>query len=107
MLSGRGLYEGLITPPKESYLLCCVSECGLQNLSSEEAKCIEVVKPQKKKNMFCKVKIDVVCNKDLVEKSSVHFCLKISFFGRASDLYLCLYNQLFALFHCVFKFLTP
>ena len=30
----------------------------------------------------------------------------ISFFSRASDLYLCLHNQLFALFHCVFKFLT-
>jgi len=29
-----------------------------------------------------------------------------SFFGRASDLYLCLYNQLFALFYYVFKFLT-
>ena len=28
-------------------------------------------------------------------------------FGRASDLYLFLYNQLFALFHYVFKFLTP
>ena len=28
-------------------------------------------------------------------------------FGRASDLYLCLYNQLFALFHYVFKFLVP
>ena len=27
--------------------------------------------------------------------------------GRASDLYLCLYNQLFALFHHVFKVLTP
>ena len=27
-------------------------------------------------------------------------------FSRASDLYLCLYNQLFALFHYVFKFLT-
>jgi len=25
-------------------------------------------------------------------------------FSRASDLYLCLYNQLFALFHYVFKF---
>ena len=24
-------------------------------------------------------------------------------FGRARDLYLCLYNQLFALLHCVFK----
>ena len=28
-------------------------------------------------------------------------------FGHASDLYLCLYSQLFALFHYVFKFLTP
>jgi hypothetical protein len=27
-------------------------------------------------------------------------------FGRASDLYLCVYNQLFALFHYVFRFLT-
>ena len=31
----------------------------------------------------------------------------ISFFGRASNLYLYLYNQLFALYHQVFKFLTP
>ena len=30
-----------------------------------------------------------------------------SIFGRANDLYLCLYNQLFALFHYGFKFLTP
>jgi len=29
-----------------------------------------------------------------------------SIFGRASNLYLCLYNQLFALFHYLFKFLT-
>jgi hypothetical protein len=28
-------------------------------------------------------------------------------FGRASDLYLCLHNQLFALFHYISKFLTP
>ena len=28
-------------------------------------------------------------------------------FGRASNLYLCLYNQLFALYYYVFKFLTP
>jgi hypothetical protein len=31
--------------------------------------------------------------------------LELNFtFGLASDFYLCLYNQLFALFHCVFKF---
>jgi len=28
-------------------------------------------------------------------------------FGRASELYLCLYNQIFAFFHYVFKSLTP
>jgi len=28
-------------------------------------------------------------------------------FGRASDPYLCLYNQLFTLFHYDFKFLKP
>jgi len=38
------------------------------------------------------------------------YCLRLFMnfiFGRASDLYLYLYNQLFALFHYVFKFLTP
>jgi len=35
-------------------------------------------------------------------------CLLVYFiFGRASNLYLCLYNQLFALFYYVLKFLTP
>jgi len=29
-----------------------------------------------------------------------------SFFSRESNLYFCLYNQLFALIHYVFKFLT-
>jgi len=38
----------------------------------------------------------IVCNMTIL----------ISFFGRASDLHLCLYNQLFALFRYVFKFLT-
>ena len=28
-------------------------------------------------------------------------------FNHASNPYLCLYNQLFALYHYVFKFLTP
>ena len=38
----------------------------------------------------------------------VYKIMKLYFiFGRASDHYLCLYNQLFALFHYVFKFLTP
>jgi len=33
--------------------------------------------------------------------------IKLNFiFSRASDLYFCLYNHLFALFHYVFKFLT-
>jgi len=39
------------------------------------------------------------CN--LVQEISFHVA-EISFFGRASNLYLCLYNQLFALYHYVF-----
>ena len=31
----------------------------------------------------------------------------IPFFGPCKYLHLCLYNQLFALYHYVFKFLTP
>jgi len=34
-------------------------------------------------------------------------CIMNLTFGRASNLYLCLYNQLFALFHYVLNFLTP
>jgi len=41
-----------------------------------------------------------------VEFSISAFCISF-ILGRARDLYLCLYNQLFALFHYVFKFLTP
>ena len=30
MLSGRGLCDELITPPEESYRLCCVVVCDLE-----------------------------------------------------------------------------
>ena len=30
MLSGRGLYDELITRPEESYRLCCVVVCDLE-----------------------------------------------------------------------------
>ena len=30
VLSGRGLCDGLITRPEESYRLCCVVECDLE-----------------------------------------------------------------------------
>jgi hypothetical protein len=36
VLSGRGLCDGLITHPEESYQLWCVV-CGLENLVNEEA----------------------------------------------------------------------
>ena len=45
----------------------------------------------------------VVFNKLLIKKVKVKFFI----FRRASNLYLCLYNQLFALYHYFFKFLTP
>ena len=35
MLSGRGLYDELITRPKESYRLWCVVVCDLENLKNE------------------------------------------------------------------------
>ena len=37
MLSGRGLCDELITRPEESYRLCCVVVCDLENLKNEEA----------------------------------------------------------------------
>jgi len=37
VLSGRGLCDGLITRPEESYQLCCIVMCDLENLKNEEA----------------------------------------------------------------------
>ena len=37
VLSGRGLCDELITRPGESYRLCCVVVCDLENLKNEEA----------------------------------------------------------------------
>ena len=37
LLSGRGLCDELITRPEESYRLCCVVVCDLENLVNEEA----------------------------------------------------------------------
>ena len=36
MLYGRGLCDGLITRPEESYRLWCVVVCDLENLANEE-----------------------------------------------------------------------
>ena len=35
VLSGRGLCDGPITRPEESYRLCCVTVCDLENLKNE------------------------------------------------------------------------
>jgi hypothetical protein len=37
VLSGRGLYDKLITRPEESYRLWCVVMCDARNLVNEEA----------------------------------------------------------------------
>ena len=37
VLSGRGLCDGLITRPKESYRLWCVVVCDLEYLKNNEA----------------------------------------------------------------------
>jgi len=36
VFSGRGLCDGLTTRPQESYRLCCVVLCDLENLMNEE-----------------------------------------------------------------------
>ena len=36
-LSGRGLCDELITRPDESYILCCIVVCDLENLVNVEA----------------------------------------------------------------------
>jgi len=36
VLSGRGLCDELITSPEESYRLCCVVVCNLENLKNED-----------------------------------------------------------------------
>ena len=37
MLSGRGLYDELITRPEDSYRMWCIVVCDLENLMSKEA----------------------------------------------------------------------
>jgi len=37
VLSGRGFCDEMITRPEESYRLCCVVVCDLDNLKNEEA----------------------------------------------------------------------
>jgi len=37
VLSGRGLCDELITRPEESYRVCCVIVCDLENLKNVEA----------------------------------------------------------------------
>jgi hypothetical protein len=50
VLSGRGLCDELITRPEESYRLCCVVVCGLENLVNEEAMTRVGSQRHKKKN---------------------------------------------------------
>jgi len=51
VLSGRGLCEELITRPEESYRLCCVVVCDLENLKNEEAMALVGSQRHKKKDL--------------------------------------------------------
>jgi hypothetical protein len=42
VLSGRGLCEGPIPPPEESYRLWCVSECDQVKINNLDTYCEEV-----------------------------------------------------------------
>jgi hypothetical protein len=49
-LSGRGLCDGLITRPEESYRLCRVTVCDLETLRIRRLKPASGLKKKKKKN---------------------------------------------------------
>ena len=51
MLSGRGLCDELITRPEESYRLCCVVVCDLENPKNEEAMTRVGSQRHRKKNL--------------------------------------------------------
>jgi len=57
-LSGRGLCDELIARPEESYRLCCVVVCDLENLVNEEAlaHCGLLRQKQNKKNSVALVR---------------------------------------------------
>ena len=52
VLSGRGLYDELITRPEESYRLCCVVVCDVENPRNEEAM-TRVGSQRHQKNNIC------------------------------------------------------
>jgi len=52
VLSGRGLCDELITRPEESYRLCCVFVCDLENLVNEEAMIRVGSQPHKRKKFI-------------------------------------------------------
>jgi hypothetical protein len=52
VLSGRGLCDELITRPEESYRLCCVVVCDLENLKNKEAMTRVGSQRHKKKYIF-------------------------------------------------------
>jgi len=56
VLSGRGLCDELITRPEESYRLCCVVVCDLENLKNEEAMTRVGTQDHSKKNKNKKIK---------------------------------------------------
>ena len=51
VLLGRGVCDELITRPEESYRLCCIVVCDLENLKNEEVMTrVESQRHRKKKN---------------------------------------------------------
>ena len=60
VLSGRGLCDELITRPEESYRLCCVIVCNLENLVNEEAM-TRVGSQSHKKYIYIYIYIYIYC----------------------------------------------
>ena len=104
LLSGRGLCDGPIPRSGDSYRMCVAIGCNYNDL-------LEEVKQQRKKKERTLIKTlshSLVNSKKESDKRNSNKVAEHGFqyfiLGRESDLYLCLYNQLFALFHYFLSF---
>jgi len=80
VLSGSGLCDELITRPEESYRLCCVVVCDLENLKNEEAMTLFGSQRHSKKKNHVKVGT----GKHKTSEIQIHFSLLIYMFCKLS-----------------------
>ena len=76
VLSGRGLYDELITRPEESYRLWCFVVCDLENLKNEEAMTRVVSQRHSKKKVCVFMCVRVVTHSKLHTHTHTHIYVK-------------------------------